>query len=67
MDQTLQAARAAVNAETFGTTAWESAMQVVRNMVASDQTPAEQFCSVDSGFHPYRMRSGRVIGQQVAA
>jgi hypothetical protein len=30
----IETARAAVNAETFGTPAWEAAMQVVRNLVA---------------------------------
>ena len=32
-DKALKAARAAVNALPFGTTEWESAMQVVRDLV----------------------------------
>jgi hypothetical protein len=32
-DKALKAARAAVNALTFGTAEWEAAMQVVRNLV----------------------------------
>lgn len=32
-DKALNAARAAVNALTFGTTEWEEAMQVVRTLV----------------------------------
>lgn len=32
-DKALKAARAVVNAKTFGTPAWESAMQVVRDLV----------------------------------
>lgn len=32
-DNALKAARAAVNALTFGTPEWEAAMQVVRNLV----------------------------------
>lgn len=41
MDKQIQAARAAVNAETFGTPAWEAAMQKVRALVAeqTEQQP----------------------------
>lgn len=35
-DKALKAARAAVNALTFGTAEWEAAMQVVRDLVESD-------------------------------
>jgi hypothetical protein len=36
MTKTLKAARAAVNAETFGTAAWEVKMQIVRDLVAAE-------------------------------
>ncbi|CAB4137728.1 hypothetical protein UFOVP326_63 [uncultured Caudovirales phage] len=36
MSAAIAAARAAVNAETFGTPAWESAMERVRELVAAE-------------------------------
>lgn len=59
----LKAARAKVNRETFGTPAWEAAMQVVRNLVATVDAarPAEEFCSVDSGVHRTRLSNGKII------
>jgi len=49
MAKNLKAARAAVNAETFGTPAWEAAMQVVRNLTQSinDAAPKFEYTSVD--------------------
>jgi hypothetical protein len=59
----LKNARIAVNAQTFGTEAWEAKMQIVRylcDLIASAK-PKEEFCSVDSGFHRTRLLSGRII------
>lgn len=63
MTKTLKAARAAVNAETFGTPAWEAKMQIVRELVDAANTarPVEEFTSVDSGFHRTRLLDGRII------
>lgn len=63
MTNALKIARAAVNAETFGTPAWEAKMQVVRDLVdaANAARPVEEFTSVDSGFHRTRLLDGRVI------
>lgn len=49
MDQAITAARAAVNAETFGTPAWESAMQVVRDLTDAQMAsaPRTEYTSVD--------------------
>jgi hypothetical protein len=59
----LKKARIAVNAETFGTEAWESKMVVVRYLcdLIDSAKPKEEFCSVDSGFHRTRLSSGRII------
>ncbi len=45
----LKAARAAVNAETFGTDAWEAAMIAVRTLVqkANTERPAFVHTSID--------------------
>lgn len=63
MTKELKAARAAVNAETFGTPAWEAKMQIVRDLVeaADNNRPAEEFCSVDSGWHRTRQLDGRIV------
>ena len=63
MTQQLTAARAAVNALTFGTPEWEAAMVKVRALVdqINAAAPREEFCSVDSGVHRTRLRSGRII------
>jgi len=52
----LNEARKKVNAETFGTDAWESAMQIVRDLCQriNDAIPSEAFHSIDSGIHPTR-------------
>lgn len=42
MEKKIKAARAAVNAEKFGTEAWEAKMQIVRDMVAK-QSAAQKF------------------------
>lgn len=49
MANELKIARAKVNAETFGTPAWEAAMQVVRALVdqANAQAPKFHHTSVD--------------------
>tara|TARA_R110000772_G_C13068436_1_gene416097 strand:+ start:76 stop:258 length:183 start_codon:yes stop_codon:yes gene_type:complete len=49
-------ARKKVNAETFGTDEWESAMQIVRDLCQkiNDAMPVEAFHSIDSGIHPTR-------------
>ena len=54
MQAQLKIARAAVNAETFGTPAWEAKMQIVRDLVAKANAaaPKERFHSIDSGEHP---------------
>jgi hypothetical protein len=64
MNAALIAARAKVNTLTFGTPAWDSAMQIVRDLVAAevDALPREEFCSIDSGIHRTRLMDGRVIG-----
>ena len=60
----LKAARTKVNAETFGTEAWETAMEKVRELCAKLTSEmglhAETFCSVDSGIHPTRLSDGRI-------
>lgn len=63
MTNALKIARAAVNAETFGTPAWEAKMQIVRDLVdaANAARPVEEFTSVDSGFHRTRLLDGRTI------
>ena len=69
----LQKARAAVNAETFGTPAWEAAMQVVRRLVEIEnaERPAEEYFSVDSRVHrtflltPIRGSRRRVVARVV--
>ena len=63
MTNELKNARAAVNAETFGTPAWEAKMQIVRDLVdeAMKAAPAEEFCSVDSGVHRTRLLNGKII------
>jgi hypothetical protein len=63
MTNALQAARAKVNAETFGTAAWEDAMQIVRDLVSAANTarPAEEYCSVDSGIHRTRLPNGKIV------
>ena len=62
-NQSLKEARAKVNAETFGTEAWETAMKKVRELCAKldSEKPVETFCSVDSGIHPTRLSNGRII------
>ncbi len=40
---TLAQARKNVNKETFGTAAWESAMQIVRELVAAENAAAKPF------------------------
>ncbi len=52
----LQAARAAVNAETFGTAIWESKMQVVRDLVAQENVtaPAFEYTSIDGDIFAHR-------------
>jgi hypothetical protein len=59
----IEAARKVVNKFKFGTQEWESAMQIVRDLVAKHdaQQPAEEFCSIDSGVHPTRLLNGRII------
>ena len=59
----LTAARNKVNSLTFGTPEWESAMQIVRDLCAKIEAakPQETFCSVDSGWHPTRLLSGKII------
>lgn len=59
----LSAARKTANNLTFGTPEWEAAMQIVRNLVNAEMeaAPKERFCSVDSGWHPTRLRGGKVI------
>jgi hypothetical protein len=49
MTKQIKAARAKVNAETFGTPAWEAAMQVVRKLVAEHDAaqPVRPYTSVD--------------------
>lgn len=49
MNEAITAARAAVNAQTFGTPAWESAMQVVRGLVGAqmESAPRGEYTSVD--------------------
>lgn len=61
--QQLKQARAVVNAQVFGTKEFEAAMDVVRALVEKMQAdrPAEEFCSVDSGFHRTRQLNGRVF------
>jgi hypothetical protein len=63
MTEQIKAARAKVSQHKFGTPEWEAAMQVVRRLVAEHdaQQPAEEFCSVDSGWHRTRLLDGRVI------
>ena len=63
MTNELKTARAAVNAETFGTTAWEAKMQIVRDLVANENASRakEEFCSVDSGWHRTRLADGRRV------
>jgi hypothetical protein len=43
MTNQLKIARAAVNAETFGTPAWEAKMQIVRELVAKEDAKAAKF------------------------
>ena len=43
MTNQLKIARAAVNAETFGTPAWEAKMQIVRDLVAKENAKAAKF------------------------
>ena len=59
----ITAARKVVNTLSFGTPAWESAMQVVRDLVAeqSSQDTDTTFFSVDSGIHPIMLLNGRII------
>ena len=61
----LKTARAKVNAETFGTEAWELAMKNVRvlcvKLDSETGLSALPFCSVDSGIHPTRLSDGRII------
>ena len=55
MTEELAAARAAVNAETFGTPSWEAAMVVVRALVAAQ--PAQSSLDVilvPTGRNTYR-------------
>lgn len=49
MDKMIKAARAAVNAETFGTEAWEKKMQIVRDLVNQQNAanPVKNYTSVD--------------------
>ena len=49
MDQAIATARQAVNAQTFGTPAWEAAMQVVRSLVGAqmESAPRSEYASVD--------------------
>lgn len=63
MSNALTAARNKVNALTFGTPEWESAMQDVRTLSSEVDAskPQEEFCSIDSGIHRTRLLSGRVI------
>jgi hypothetical protein len=59
----IEQARKVVNSLQFGTQEWESAMQIVRDLVAKHdaQKPAQEFCSIDSGFHSTRLLSGRIV------
>jgi hypothetical protein len=59
----ITAARKVVNTLSFGTPAWESAMQVVRDLVAeqSAQDTDTAFYSVDSGIHPTLLLNGQII------
>lgn len=52
----LQAARAAVNAETFGTAIWESKMQAVRDLVAQENAnaPTFEYTSIDGDIFAHR-------------
>jgi hypothetical protein len=60
--QQLKTARVAVNNETFGTEAWEKAMQSVRTLADTiNLATKEEFCSVDSGVHRTRISNGRII------
>ena len=61
--QQLKAARQQANQATFGTQKWDRAMQAVRALVnaINDASPAEEFCSVDSGIHSTRLSNGKII------
>lgn len=63
MKNELAAARKTVNSLIFGTPEWESAMQIVRNLVNAEMeaAPRERLCSIDSGWHPTRLSDGRII------
>jgi hypothetical protein len=60
MDKSIAEARTAVNAETFGTPAWESAMQVVRGLVAEQmaEAPRGEYTSVDGDVFNLAARGG---------
>ena len=70
MNQAIAAARQAVNAQTFGTPAWESAMRVVRSLVAQQQAaaPRGEYTSVDGDvFSEPRLSATQWTAQQVTA
>lgn len=54
----LQKARAAVNAETFGTDAWEKKMEIVRALVQAEADAAPKFIytSIDGDIFAPRAR-----------
>lgn len=68
LDKQMKIARKEVNSLEFGTVQWEAAMEVVRKLVAKQMEvlPAEEFCSVDSGFHRTRLVSGVIINTAAA-
>jgi len=63
LEAQLKIARKKVGKLIFGTSEWEAAMQIVRDLCEAidSQRPQEEFCSVDSGFHRTRLNSGRII------
>ncbi len=63
LQEQLTAARLAVNAETFGTSKFDAAFEVCKELARQVDAakPSEEFCSVDSGMHRTRQLSGKIV------